>query len=247
MFKNVIVFYLFVIFVLSCSQEYKLDAKVIIDKSIKSSGTELVANSTIQFDFRDKFYFAKRYEDDFLLARISANGSDSIVDLLSNEGFERAINDEVIHLEDSMASKYSSSVNSVHYFSVLPYGLNDAAVNKTYMEDVMVKGTNYHKIKVTFNQAGGGEDFEDEFIYYINSNSFKIDYLSYSYNEDDGKGLRFREAYNERYIKGIRFVDYKNYKPKNKVETLENMERLFEKDSLELLSKIELKNIKVIF
>ena len=62
------------------------------------------------------------------------------------------------------SDSYSASVNSVHYFAVLPYGLDGKAVNKTYVNKVDIKGKSYHKIKVTFNEEGGGEDFEDVFM-----------------------------------------------------------------------------------
>ena len=156
-----------------------------------------------------------------------------------------SINELPFEVSDGKETAYSASVNSVHYFSVLPYGLNDRAVKRTYLKLLKVKGKEYHKIKVAFNKDGGGEDFEDVFMYWINTKTFKADYLAYSYNEDGGLGLRFREAYNERYIEGVRFVDYYNYKPKNENASLENLDNLFEVDGLSLLSKIELKNILV--
>jgi hypothetical protein len=57
--------------------------------------------------------------------------------------------------------------------------------------------------------------------------------------------MRFREAYNERFVNGIRFVDYNNYKPLNTEMTIFETDSLFESGNLKLLSKIELKNIKV--
>ena len=98
---------------------------------------------------------------------------------------------------------------------------------------------------MTFNEKGGGEDFEDVFIYWINTDNFKADYIAYSYAEDDGLGLRFREAYNERFVNGIRFVDYNNYKPKDDEVQLVNLDNLFQKNELELLSVVKLKNITV--
>ena len=73
----------------------------------------------------------------------------------------------------------------------------------------------------------------------------KDDYIAYSYTEPDGTGYRFREAFNERYIDGIRFVDYNNYKPQTKDVNLESLGQLFAQNELALLSKIELKNINV--
>jgi hypothetical protein len=68
--------------------------------------------------------------------------------------------------------------------------------------------------------------------------------LAYDFYVNDG-GVRFRVAYNERYIKGIRFVDYENYKPMDDVTTIDNIDAKYESGDLELLSKIELENISV--
>ncbi|WP_323787795.1 DUF6503 family protein [Psychroserpens sp.] len=225
----------------------KLSAEFIINKSIEVSGAHLVENSKISFDFRDRHYYANRNNGSFSLVRLNVEANnDSIFDVLSNDGFERHINEnESVFVEDSMQVKYAASVNSVHYFSVLPYGLNDTAVNKSLLKDVSISGENYHTIKVTFNENGGGEDYEDVFLYWINSKTFKIDYLAYSYNEEDGKGLRFREAFNERYVQDIRFVDYNNYKPKDTSVALSDLPILFEAGQLKLLSKIELESVTV--
>jgi hypothetical protein len=144
-----------------------------------------------------------------------------------------------------MAVKYTASVNTVHYFALLPYGLNDAAVNKSSLGEVTIKNKVYHKIKVTFSQEGGGEDYEDVFVYWIDAETFKADYIAYSYIEDDGVGIRFREAYNERMVNGLRFVDYNNYKSEDATMDLLGLDKAFESGSLKLLSKIELENIVV--
>ncbi|WP_179345276.1 DUF6503 family protein [Winogradskyella ursingii] len=247
--------YLIVVFVaftiLGCknkndSQVEILTANQIIDKSIEVSGGEKFGNSDIGFKFRDKSYAAKRNNGDFLLLRAAVeNSNDSIFDVLTNDGFRRFINDEVAVLEDSIASNYTASVNSVHYFSVLPYGLNDKAVKKELIGEERIDNHAYHKIKVTFSETGGGEDYEDEFIYWINQETFKLEYLAYSYNESDGKGMRFRKAYNERYINGLRFVDYNNYKTEDKSVSLTEMGKAFEADKLTLLSTIQLNDVTV--
>ena len=233
--------------ILSCNERVSEDisAQSIIDKSIAVSGGQKLDSSSITFNFRDRHYVAKRNHGDFLYARITTSLGDSIFDLLTNEGFERFINDELVAVPDSMAVKYTSSVNSVHYFSVLPYGLNDAAVIKTYLGQVKIKDNDYHKIQVTFKKEGGGEDFEDVFVYWIHTETHKVNYLAYSYNEDDGIGLRFREAYNERFVNTVRFVDYNNFKPIDASVSVQDLDRLFREQKLELLSKIELKNISV--
>jgi len=222
-----------------------IDANKIIDESIQASGGHKIDTSVIEFNFRDINYKATRLGGKFKLERVFLDSIGEIRDVLSNNGLDRYINESLVNLPDSMATKYSASVNSVHYFAVLPYGLDGKAVNKTYVNKVDIKGKSYHKIKVTFNEEGGGEDFEDVFMYWVNTVTSKVDYLAYSYNEDDGKGLRFREAYNERYVKGIRFVDYNNYKPKDNTSKLEELDKQFIDNKLELLSKIELKEVTV--
>ena len=236
--------FLLTLFLVNCRKELR-DADKIVRESIHVSGGDVIKNAAIGFEFRGKHYTASRHQGAFSLSRLTINASDSIYDILTNNGFARFINGDKIVLEDSMASKYSASVNSVHYFSVLPYGLNNRAVKKTYLEKSKVKGKTYYKIKVTFNEEGGGEDFEDVFIYWINIETSKVDYLAYSYKEDNDLGFRFREAYNERYIEGIRFVDYNNYKPKADNAVLETLGIQFENGELELLSQIELENILV--
>ena len=145
-----------------------------------------------------------------------------------------------------MAVRYSGSVNSVHYFSVLPFGLNDPAVKKKFLKEATVKGKQYYKIEVRFSEEGGGEDFDDVFIYWIGKEDFLLDYLAYSYRVNGG-GMRFREATNKRIVNGIRFVDYNNYKAKNASTKLENLDKAFENSTLNKLSEINLENVTVTF
>lgn len=225
--------------------EKSLSANEIINKSIAVSGGDKFSHSNIMFDFRDKSYAAKRLGGKFSYARMFNEDSLVITDFLSNNSFRRMLGREQADIADSMRVKYSASVNSVHYFSVLPFGLNDAAVKKSLLGAEQINNVDYYKIKVTFNEEGGGEDYEDIFVYWINKQTFKPDYLAYSYNEEDGVGMRFREAYNERYVNGLRFVDYNNYKTENPSIQLLDLGEAFEQNQLKLLSRIELKNVKV--
>jgi hypothetical protein len=232
----------------NCKNESKtmvLDAQGIINKSIEVSGGKQFESSVIRFNFRDKYYVARRDKGNYSLIRMFADGKDSVFDLLTNNSFERFINNRNVRLVDSMIPKYSASVNSVHYFSVLPFGLNDKAVIKELLGEEKIKNTDYYKIKVSFNEKGGGEDFEDVFVYWVDKKMFKVDYLAYSYNEEDGVGVRFREAYNERFINGLRFVDYNNFKTESHTIELIDLGNAFENNKLKLLSKIELKNVEV--
>ena len=234
------------VFALSCKEKETIEnsANLIINKAIEVSGGEKFNKSTISFQFRDKKYKAQRDNGLFVLERIFKDTSGIIRDELSNSGFKRFINEELQNLPDSLADIYSNSVNSVHYFSILPFGLNDPAVNKSYIGETTIKGKQYHKIRVTFDEIGGGNDYEDVFVYWVGKDDFKVDFLAYSFRENGG-GMRFRKAFNERYVKGIRFVDYNNFKPRNNASDVSDLDQLFVKGKLELLSKIELTDVNV--
>jgi hypothetical protein len=242
--------YLFILlFALVCSfklSDKKLTAQQIIDKTMVASGADKVANSQITFKFRDKKYIALRKKGYFKLGRVYKNKSlEMIEDLVSNDGYSRYLNGhEFPELEELTAKNNKNAVNSVHYFSVLPYGLNDKAVRKKLLPSSTVKGKEYYKIEVTFSENGGGEDFEDVFIYWIGKKDFLIDYLAYSYHTNGG-GKRFRVLKEQCSKNGIRFVDYHNYKPLNKSISLIDSDKAFENNQLEKVSEIVLEDIEV--
>lgn len=202
-------------------------------------------NSTIEFDFRDRHYVAKRNGGSFSYERIFKNPIGTIRDIVSNKGHVREINGMVEVLPDSMSVKYTASTNSVIYFALLPYGLNDPSVRKKYLSDTMIENQIFYKVEITFAQEGGGEDFQDVFHYWINREDFTIGYMAYSFSENDETSLRFRKAINPRKVNGIHFYDYINYKPKSNSVKMEELELLFTKGELEELSKIELLDIVV--
>lgn len=230
-----------VFFFLSCKPSKKeLSAQQIIDQSMIAYAVDKVNSSIISFDFRDKNYTATRNKGLFSLVR----NFDSITDVLSNKGFQRFIHDKPVEISDSLATVYSNSVNSVHYFSVLPFGLNDKAVHKKQLPSVTIKGKEYYKIEITFSENGGGEDFEDVFIYWIDNESFLIDYMAYSY-QTNGGGKRFRTKTNQQIVNGILFANYYNYKPKDINLKLVAIDKAFEENRLEKVSEIVLENISV--
>jgi hypothetical protein len=220
------------------------DPQKIIDKAIEAAGGQKYLHSTIEFDFRDRHYVAQRDGGKFSYERIFKDSVKTTHDFVTNEGFKREINQALAEVADTMKVKYTSSVNSVIYFALLPYGLNDAAVQKKFLGEITMDSVAYYKIEVTFMQEGGGEDHEDIFHYWINKKDFTIGYMSYSYEESDGVGLRLRKAYNPRIVNGILFLDYINLKPKGDTQ-ITALEDLYKKGELEELSKIELLNIQV--
>lgn len=228
----------------SCNAKLN-DPQTIVDKAISYAGGEKYLNAEIEFDFRGRHYVARRNGGLFSYERIFDDSLGTVHDFVSNEGFERKINDEKVVVADTMAVKYTSSTNSVIYFALLPYGLNDAAVIKKLVGETTIKNQSYYLVQIKFKADGGGEDHEDEFLYWINQENFAVDYMAYSFAESDETSFRFREAYNDRVINGIRIQDYINFKPKDNSLTVDQAEELYKNGELIELSKIETENVTV--
>ncbi|MDN5199936.1 hypothetical protein QQ008_01150 [Fulvivirgaceae bacterium BMA10] len=236
--------YVLIVFLVLSACSKQPDAQEIIDQAIEVHGGKILNNAMIAFDFRHKHYTADLNNGAYEYTRSFKDSADVIKDFLHNDDFYREINGAKINLPDSMKRKYSSSVNSVHYFALLPKPLNDGAAIKKYLGIGLIKGQKYHKVQVTFTEEKGGVDHDDVFVYWIHKENHTMDYLAYKFSVNGG-GTRFREAFNVREIEGVRFADYVNYKYTSLDTPLEHYDELFEDNQLMELSKIKLKNIKV--
>ena len=220
------------------------ESQLVVDKAIEAHGGEKFQKAHISFDFRDRHYTYTRRDGEFTYTRAFSDSLGQVEDVLSNTRFYRLIDGDTANLTDERIKAFSNSVNSVIYFAMLPFGLNDPAVKKAYKGETMIDGKQYHLILVSFEEEGGGDDFEDEFLFWINTETNQLDFLAYSYHTEGG-GLRFRKAVNPRRVGGILFQDYINYKPKEKGTSLDQLEELYKKGELEELSRIELEDVQV--
>ncbi|MGR3811761.1 DUF6503 family protein [Jiulongibacter sp. NS-SX5] len=226
---------------LSCSPK----AEQLAEEAIEAHGGEAYQKLSLSFDFREIHYDITKDDGLYSYQRVQMDTLGRIIsDRLTNEGFIRSIDGDIVTLPDCMVNKYSNSVNSVAYFMLLPSGLNDPAVNKEYLGATTIKGENYEVLKVSFDEEGGGTDHQDIFMFWINSKSHLLDYLAYSY-ETDGGGVRFREATNRQQIGEITFQDYNNYGFEEASYPLENLPLALEDGSLPLLSEIKNENIQI--
>lgn len=231
--------------ILSCKEkETPVTAQKVVDTAIMTSCSGNCEHATIDFRFRDRSYKSIRQGGSYQFERITNDSTGVVRDVLTNDGFQRFLNDSLVTVVDSMAVKYTSSVNSVHYFVQLPFGLNAQAAHKELLGEAIIKDEPYYEIGVHFSEEGGGTDFEDNFVYWIHKENYTVDYLAYSYATDGG-GVRFREAYNVRVIEGIRFVDYNNYGVESLDTPLTDLDTEFLSGNLKLLSKIETEEISV--
>lgn len=240
--KHICIFFGLVLVLTSCKSG--TNAQEIIDRVIENHGGAKYENFQASFDFRGRHYVFTHEHGFFQYERHFSDESGDIKDVLNNDGFKRFLNQIDITDTVKKAAAYARSVNSVAYFALLPYRLNDPAVNKSYLGTGVIKNQPYHKILVTFDQQGGGEDFTDEFVYWIHRDHYTMDYFAYLYYTDGG-GKRFRAPLNVRTVGGIRFADWENYKEVDDKVSIQDYDQQYEQGKLELLSTIVLENLKV--
>lgn len=229
----------------ACQSPKSKKVEEIINTVVVNSGFDSAIFS-VNFDFRDHHYSLTQKPSFYSFSRSIIQNEIEVKDVMTpNQPLKRYLDGVPIKISDSIRGVYSNSLNSVMYFFQLPKPLQDPSVIKVLMSSIEINGYSYWTIKVTFKEEGGGEDYQDEYRYWINQNNYEIDFLAYNY-QSDGGGTRFRRAINKRKINGIFFQDYENYKPFQIFEQLDNLPKLFEQGNLELISLIENKNIIVI-
>lgn len=227
----------------SCDQ--RSEAQKVVDAAIEAHGGKAYESSKIEFDFRNIHYSILKTPNTYEYIREFTDSTGTVRDVLNNSGFVRTVNGTKIDtLTEERIGAFSRSVNSVAYFAFLPYGLNDAAAVKTLVGETEIKGKKYDLIRVTFKAEGGGDHYEDEFLYWFGKEDHLMDYMAYLYFTDGG-GVRLREVSGVQEVGGIRFQNYLNFKPADKETPLDRMQELYESGNLEKLSEINLDNIRV--
>ncbi|WP_121067399.1 DUF6503 family protein [Maribacter vaceletii] len=131
-----IVFVFFSLLLLfSCNEKEKNPtAQAVIDRSIEVSGTKFFKNKEVSFTFRNKEYTSIPMEKGFELQRKFIKDSVVVKEVKLKNTLNYFENSILVKLADSLKSSHANSINSVHYFSKLPYGLNDSAVQKKCWE-----------------------------------------------------------------------------------------------------------------
>lgn len=223
-----------------------LSVEDIVDSVYRKNGSGLIDQFNISFDFREFQYARMRSDSGLMKSRKFTNKKgEAIVDTWQGDSLVRTVDGKVIELLEKDQNAYKNSINSVFYFAFLPKALKDPAVNLVLVDEVEIAEKMYYKIKVTFNEEGGGEDFHDIFLYWIGVEDYAMDYMAYQYFTLEG-GIRFRAVDQTQEVNGILFKDYLNYAPKeNLMNDYMSVDKVFSNDGMKLVSEIRLENIEV--
>lgn len=225
--------------------EANRQARAIIEEAIIVAGLEEMDEAAFAFRFRDKEYRYQQTDGIYTYERWWTDSTTNEVtrDVLDNDGLVRYIDGKVADITEKKRKAYSNSVNSVIYFAFLPWVLNDHAVIPTYLGRDTIKGEVLDQIDIAFTTDNGGEDADDEYMYWFTPDTRQLKYLAYSH--PGGKAPRFREAYNERQVDGIVVRDYYNWNtPGNKARSIKALPAGFEAGELNLLSEINLEEVR---
>lgn len=219
-----------------------LTAEEIVEKSIEQYGVRALKKAEVSFQFRKYDYFYRKKGKELLYRRSFTEGQEDIIDVFNGKSVERTIDGAQVQLDEKQVRAIQNSLNSVIYFAFLPLQLSDPATNFKTIGVDYIDSTAYFMVQVTFDEAGGGEDHEDVFMYWIDCETFSMDYLAYRY-QTNGGGIRFRAAKNKRAINGVMIQDYDNYSPREGVFIpLRSLGKSYQNDELMLLSEIKIEN-----
>ena len=224
-------------------------AEAIIDSARAAHGSSVLQRAVFSFQFRDdayrlrhddgRFHYRRAYTDS--LGRAVSEG-------LTNESLYRVVKGDTVSLTAEERDDVETTVNSVAYFALLPGPLADSAVQATYTGRDTIDGAAYHRLRVTFQQEGGGNDWQDVFAYWFRTDTYAMDYLAYAYGQGPGEeaGTRFRKADNVRRVGGVRVADYDNYTVDTlSADQLSQYPDLLTRGTARLVSRIELDSVQV--
>ncbi len=210
-------------------------AEQIIDSSIMASGGDNYTHMDIYFTFRQYRMHLKNKDGIFLYEKTFKDSAGNvIVESLTNNSFTRKINDTKQILDKAKEESLATSLNSIAYFALLPFKLNDPAVMPEFIADTMFMGSPYYKIGIKFKADGEMNKHQDDYCYWINKETMLVDFLAYKTG-----GPRFRKTISRDTSNGIIFQDYENYAMEDSLIDLRNYDLAFLQGKMKLLSTIE--------
>ncbi len=217
-----------------------------VAEAIERHGGSQYERSRVRFTFRDFEFEIERDGGHFRYERRYADDQGRpVVEIMDNEGTRMEVGGERVELDPEELRRVETDVNSVVYFSFLPFRLLEPAANHRELGETEIEGEPYRMIEVTFDPDGGGTDWQDRFVHWIHRDENTLDYFAYRYHRDGG-GARFRRAVNRREVGGLLIQDFENFRAlQEPVADIAEFGQLLEEGGLELLSLLVLEDVQV--
>ncbi len=219
----------------------------IVDRAIEHHGGEIYRHSETELDLCSKsgcFQVVARMDGDAWTYKVSGKSRDSHQEVISTHDrlTVRRDGSEVTVAADQEQGFRDWAMARV-YFCFLPFRLNDPSVLKQDLGLVDWDGRSLHKVKVTF-EAGSSTDAGDQYMYWFDPETARLEYLAYSY-DDNGGGLRFRRAVRHRRIGGLLFFDQENFGADGPGLSVDAIDAAYVRDSMRHVSTVRLEDIQV--
>lgn len=163
---------------------------------------------------------------------------------VTNDSVERWDDGEPVPLDAEGEQSARDFVNARIYFAFLPRGLNDGS---TYKEDLGLErwgDRDLHKVKVSF-EAGTSTDAGDEYLYWFDPESGRLEQFAYDYGSGDGAGLRFRRLREYRRVGGVLVFDQENLGAEAPDISVDVLTPRFVKRKMRHVSDVRLKDLRI--
>ncbi len=129
------------------------------------------------------------------------------------------------------------------YFAFLPYRLDDPDVRYRDLGVERWRGRPLHRVKIGF-AAGSSTDADDEYLYWFDPETARLEQFAYSFAGDPG-GLRFRRLSNYRRVGGILFFDQENLGVEGPGLGVDQIAPGFVRDRMRPVSEVTLRDVRV--
>lgn len=223
------------------------DRLAIVDRAIEHHGGDLYERSrtTLQLCSRSGCYdvesaiwrgwYSHTVERDRDDGRLSVQAT--------NDWVRRWRDGEPVPVPPEEEQRLRDFVMERVYFAFLPYRLNDPSARRWDQGVEEWEGRRLHRVKVTF-EPGSSTDAQDEFVYWFDLESGRLEQFAYTYDRGEG-GLRFRRAVDHRRVGGILFFDQENLGVDGDGLSVDALDPDYVRDRLEPISRVVLREVGV--
>lgn len=228
------------------------EALALIDRVRAAHGSDRLDQAELAFAFRGVPFTAWRDGGRFRYARtLTDSAGRAVEEVVDNDGAHRLVDGAEVPLSETDRQRVATAVNSVVYFALLPAPLADPAVRARRLAPDTLGGRLYERLEVSFARDGGGADWEDRFVYWVDAERGTMDFLAYTYRTDPADttrnetGSRFRTVLDAGVIGGVRVQDYVNLTADSVGTEIERYGDLYEAGRTWEVSRVVLDSVRV--
>ncbi len=220
-----------------------LDGKTILEKCIENHGGSIFNSSNIKLTTNDIDYEMVNYQYKVKYSMRKFFNKDLHVVNYDRGYVQYFINDSLRNSNAYNNFVVNTRLDNFLYLLSIPFNLDFNGTITERLEDVTIRSKDYYSIHISFPKI---EDVpENEFILYIDKESFQMSFLALKYNIL-GSSISFRRFMNPRTVDGVMFQDYISFTPKEDSNaTLQDLYIEYNKATLKDAKPIKLKKISV--